>query len=279
MGQQGQDPAILRGQEYADGRHLDVRRRTHELYTVDPVDFGRWTLERIPWRGDERVLDAGCGPGELLAAMAREGTGWGALVGFDFSAGMIAQARAQRGDLPVHLFVGDAQSVPLPDASFDVVMARHMLYHVPDIDRALAEAARLLRPGGRILVTTNGARTMEEYAATRQHAAERFPRVSAPGMVTTRFSLESAPGYLAAHFEQVETHVLNGTLRFPTAEPFVDYFASARAITMAPGHTEAEWQQVLAFVRAEAEAEIARAGRFDVTKVTGAVVGVKASQG
>jgi hypothetical protein len=55
----------------------------------------------------------------------------------------------------------------------------------------------------------------------------------------------------------------------------VDYFASARALSMPPDHTEAQWQAVLDFVRAEAEAIIAQQGHFDVTKITGAVVGVK----
>jgi len=55
----------------------------------------------------------------------------------------------------------------------------------------------------------------------------------------------------------------------------MDYFASARALSMPPGHTEAEWQAVLDFVRAEAEAIVAQEGRLDVTKITGAVVGVK----
>lgn len=45
-----QDPAILQAQAHADGRHLDVGRHTHQLYTVDPVDVRRWTLEQIPWR-------------------------------------------------------------------------------------------------------------------------------------------------------------------------------------------------------------------------------------
>jgi SAM-dependent methyltransferase len=274
--EQGQDPVVLREQEYVDDRHLDVRRQTHVLYTVDPVDFGRWTLDRLDWRGDERVLDAGCGPGEMLCAMARQYDGWGALVGFDFSPGMIAEARAQAAGLPVHVFVADAQAVPLPDATFDVVMARHMLYHVPEVDRALAETARLLRPGGHFLATTNSAATMPEYTALRQRAAERFPSMAAAEMITERFSLESAPGHLAPHFGGAETHVLRGTLRFPAAQPLVDYFASARAMTMAPAHTEEEWQAVLAFVRAEAEAVIARHGHFDVTKITGAVVGLKA---
>jgi hypothetical protein len=55
----------------------------------------------------------------------------------------------------------------------------------------------------------------------------------------------------------------------------MDYFASARALSMPPGHTDAQWQAVLDFVRAEAEAIVAQQGRFDVTKITAAVVGIK----
>jgi SAM-dependent methyltransferase len=272
--QPGQDPAILQEQAYADDSQLDIRYRTHQLYSLDPVDFGRWTLERLPWRGDERVLDVGCGPGDLLRQMARRG-GRSALIGFDFSPGMATKAAASATGLPVHFLVADAQSIPFPDRSFDAVLARHMLYHVPDIDRALREAARVLRPGGHFLATTNGANSMAEYQALRERAAARFPALAVPERPTARFSLEDGPAHLASHFDRVETHPLPGTLRFPTAQPFVDYFASARALVMRPGHSEAEWQEVLAFVQAETEAIIARQGRFDVSKLTGAIVGVK----
>ena len=276
MGQQlGQDPQILREQEYADDGHLDVRRRTHQLYTVDPVDFGRWTLERLAWQGDERVLDVGCGPGELLCEMARQRQGWGALVGLDFSPGMIAKAAGLARDLPVHFCVGDAQGLPFPGASFEVVLARHMLYHVPDIGQAVAEAARVLGPGGRFLSVTNSAHTMAEYVALRREAAAHLPGVVEPELVSGRFSLENASGWLEPHFQEIQTHVLQGKLRFPSAQPFVDYFASARAMSMLPGHSEEEWQAVLEYVYAKVEAIIKRQGYFDVSKVTGAVVGVK----
>jgi len=52
---------------YADDTQLNVRYRTHALYTVDPVDFGQWTLERLAWRGDERVLDVTKISGALVA--------------------------------------------------------------------------------------------------------------------------------------------------------------------------------------------------------------------
>lgn len=272
---QGKDPTVLREQAYADDTQLDIRRRTHQLYSVDPVDFGRWTLERLPWQGDERVLDVGCGPGDLLRGMARQHDGWRLLVGLDFSAGMAAGAAGAAVGRSAHFIVADAQANPFPDWSFDVVMARHMLYHVPDIDRAVAEAVRVLRPGGYLLATTNGAGTMPEYWAIRERAARRFPFFTGPDPLTHRFSLESGVAFLEPHFAQVEIHTLPGALRFPTAQPFVDYFASTRALSMPPGHTDAEWQAVLDFVRAETEAVVARQGHFEVTKVTGAIVGVK----
>lgn len=275
MMRRGCDPKVLREEEYADDSHLDVRYRTHQLYTLDPVDFGRWTLERLSWRGDEQVLDVGCGPGDLLGEMACRHGRWGALIGLDFSAGMVGQAMGRCEGLEVRFLVGDAQSIPFPDGAFDVVMARHMLYHVPDIDRVVAEAARALRPRGRLLVTTNSARTMPEYKAMCDRAAARFPAMVEPDPITLRFSLENAPAFLETHFDGVETHILSGTLRFPSVQPILDYFASHRSMSMRDGHTDGDWEAVMDYVRAETEAAITRAGHFEVAKVTGALVGVK----
>ena len=260
---------------YADDTHLNVRYRTHALYTVDPVDFGQWTLGRLAWRGDERVLDVGCGPGDLLRGMARQHPGWGTLVGFDLSPGMACRAAKLAEGLPVSFFVGNAQALPFPDAWFDVVMARHVLPYVPDIDRAVSEAARVLRPGGRFLATTNGACTMPEYWAYLERAAARFPGLMNTEPITDRFSLDGGAAFVAPHFGSIETHTLHGTLRFPAAQPFIDYVASSRADTMRPGHTDAEWQAILDLIRAEAEAHIARHGHLDVTKISGALVAVK----
>jgi SAM-dependent methyltransferase len=197
------------------------------------------------------------------------------LVGSDFSPGMAVEAGQAASGVPVQLLVSDAQANPFPDQSFDVVMARHMLYHVPEIDKAVAEAARVLRPGGYFLTTTNGANTMPAYLAILDKAAAHFPFIGRPDTLARRFCLENGPAFLEPHFARVEVHNLPGMLRFPAAQPFVDYFASARALSMPPDHTEAQWQAVLDFVRAEAEAIIAQHGCFDVTKITGAVIGVK----
>lgn len=269
------DQKLLREEAYVDDSCLDVRSRTHQLFTVDPVDFGEWTLGWLDWQGGECVLDVGCGPGELLCSMASRRRGWGRLVGIDLSPGMVSKGTLLARGLQVRFAVSDAQCIPFASGSFDVVMARHMLYHVPDIDRAVAEAARVLRPGGRFLAVTNSSQTMPQYWALRCKVAERFPISVLPQERPERFSLENGGSYLSRHFVRLESHTLPGTLRFHSAQPLVDYFASSRALTMRPGHTEAQWQAVIEFVRSEIETVIAQRRWFDVSKLTGALVGLK----
>ncbi len=158
---------------------------------------------------------------------------------------MISEAVQSAAGLPVHFFAGDAQAIPSPREFFDVVMARHMLYHVPSIDHAVAEAARVLRPGGRFVATTNSAHTMPEYHALRQQASARFPAMIQPGSEHPLLFPGERRILSAGQFDRVEVHALPGTLRFPTAQPFMDYFASSRALIMDPDHTEAEWQAIL----------------------------------
>jgi ubiquinone/menaquinone biosynthesis C-methylase UbiE len=108
-----------------------------------------------------RVLDLACGPG-LVASRAAE---HGALpVGLDFSSAMIALARADHPD--VRFEEGDAEALPFIDGSFDAVVANFGVHHVPDPVRALAEAHRVLRPGGRVAFTT--------WAAPAENIAWRF---------------------------------------------------------------------------------------------------------
>lgn len=268
------DQILLRDRAYADNSHLDVRCRTHQLYTVDPVDFGEWTLEKISWDSVERILDVGCGPGDLLRALARSGTGH-LRIGFDLSPGMATQASDAISSAVAAFFVADIQAIPFPSSSFDVVMARHMLYHVPNMDQGIVEAARVLRPGGQFLATTNSAQTMPQYRAILQRARSHFPAMAVPGTTSSRFNSENAPQFLEPHFRQIEQHTLTGTLRFPSAQPFVAYFASGRDLIMHPDHSEMEWQAVLDFVQARAEEIIAGQGCLDITKITGAITGRK----
>jgi ubiquinone/menaquinone biosynthesis methyltransferase len=96
----------------------------------------------------DRVLDLAAGTGDLALAAAARGA---SVVGLDLAPRMVRLARAKPGAGRVRFVVGDMTSLPLPPASVDVVTTGYGLRNVPDLDRAIAEIARVLRPGGRFL--------------------------------------------------------------------------------------------------------------------------------
>ena len=114
------------------------------------------TRAALAARAGERGLDVGCGPGFLVCELAMAVGPAGRIVGIDASPDMVAAARArvEREHVAdqVDLALGDAARLDFPDASFDFVVAVQVYLYVADVARAVAEAARVLRPGGRLAV-------------------------------------------------------------------------------------------------------------------------------
>src|SRR5262249_61647773 len=112
-------------------------------------------------REGEQVLDVACGTGLVAfeAARAAAETGW--VLGTDLSPHMVRtgrQSAAHRGVGNVGFERMDAERLVLPDAAFDVVLCSLGLMYVPDPGRALSEARRVLRPGGRVVLAVWGER-------------------------------------------------------------------------------------------------------------------------
>ena len=110
--------------------------------------------DRLALAPGAALLDVGCGPGTDLFDLVTEVGSAGRLVGLDASEVMIAEARrrAEEIGVPITFEVGEVQALPFPDASFDACRAARLLEHLPDAGQALAEMARVTRPGGQILV-------------------------------------------------------------------------------------------------------------------------------
>ncbi|MDI5921939.1 methyltransferase domain-containing protein [Halomonas sp. LR5S13] len=115
---------------------------------------------RLPGHA-ERVLDLGCGPGELTAQLAgRFGAGC-TVIGLDLAPGMLEVAHRTHGDAARWL-CGDAAALPLEEASQELVVSNLAIQWCPDLDAVMAELRRVLRPGGRALVNTLGPGTLAE---------------------------------------------------------------------------------------------------------------------
>jgi ubiquinone/menaquinone biosynthesis C-methylase UbiE len=124
--------------------------------TVQHRTLTQWAIGHMGIRFDDRVLDVGCGGGmaiKLLATRADRGF----VAGVDYSPEMVAQACARNAtavaDGQVLIRHGNAMALPFGDESFDVVSAIETFYFWPDPMQGLAEAHRVLRPGGRAAVT------------------------------------------------------------------------------------------------------------------------------
>jgi SAM-dependent methyltransferase len=159
--------------------------------------------ERVAGRlldeGATPVLDIGCGEGELARHLPD-----GAWIGLDNSAVMLARA-------PQPSLVGDAEALPFDDRSFDSAALLYVLYHLPDPARALAEAQRVLRPGGLIAV-----------AAPSRHDSPELAYALPYGPLT--FDAELAPELLSELFADVEVERWDAPLlELPSRSAVRDY--------------------------------------------------------
>jgi SAM-dependent methyltransferase len=231
------DPNLT--EQYKTDENLRIRIDTHRLYTIGPplepaID------QALNLAGDESLLDIGTGPGDFPARLRAVGHR-GQLVGIDASPGMIAKAASANSGL--QFLVADAQSLPFADGAFDIVTARHMLYHVPDIPRALRDAHRVLRPGGRFLAVTNAHDNMREfYVACSQAADALRGKISRETRIATTippvFTEQNAPALLREVFANVKLVRVEAFLRFETPHPAIRYFDSCRTLR---GLTPEEW--------------------------------------
>jgi SAM-dependent methyltransferase len=205
------DPAIV-AKEYSDESRLAARRRVWREFGEGP-NPDEWMFDAIAERRPGTALEVGCGWGELAGRVAAE-TG-AEVTAFDLSERMAGLARG-RG---VRALVADVQAMPFRDRSFDLALANAVLYHVPDLDRGLGEAARVLADGGAFMATTfDGGRFPELFALVGLEPPE-IP-----------FRVENGAEILGRHFASVETRAGTGALVFPNAEEVRAYLGST--ITM-----------------------------------------------
>lgn len=207
------DPALV-ASEYADESRL--RRRAAGYAGAGTREDARIPLvDAVAAAAPRRVLEVGCGWGELAEWIARETCA--EVVAIDLSPRMVELA-SERG---IDARVGDVQELEFADETFDVVVAAWMLYHVPDLERGLAEIARALRPGGTFVAATN----------SRFHLQELRDLVGS-GPSTLKFSREDGEDHLRPHFLSVDRIDVDGTLELSDRAGVEDYVTAS--ISMSP---------------------------------------------
>ncbi|GAA1406309.1 hypothetical protein GCM10009662_38060 [Catellatospora coxensis] len=230
--------------------NLTSRIAVH-AYGTNPQSWFSWLGERLPLAGD--VLEVGAGTGTLWTHVDHVARGV-RLTLTDFSGAMCAQLRT----VPeARVQQCDATDLPFGDATFDTVIANHMLYHLDDPTAALREFARVLRPGGHLAVAVNGRDHLEELNTVG-------PVIGRPDLTLhatqNDFTAETGPGYLARYFTDVSVERYHCDLEVPSPDPVLTYLASLSS--------EPLTQEQSSAARDHVQARIAADGSFRVRKHT-----------
>ena len=213
----------------------------------------------------------GCGPAGLwIENLDRLPPGWRVTL-TDLSEGMVATARErlETAGAPADTFTiqtADVESLPFANATFDVAVANHMLYHVPDRPKALGELRRVLMPGGALLAATNGQENMRELdellLGFSPDARDREWKAS----FRHPFKLENGAEQLAPFFDSIEMRPFEDSLRVTDEKALVAYALSIDI----PGLREPDQQAALAaHVHERMDAQ---GGVFTITKSVGAFI-------
>ncbi|WP_433678356.1 class I SAM-dependent methyltransferase [Nocardia sp. CA-119907] len=209
--------------EYSSTTPLQARIDTHARHSEHPDDPVAAVLAVLDLAETQSLADIGCGDARFLAHLAETGHR-GRLVGVDNSAAMVAAATAINGVEAVH---GEATRIPFADGEFDRTTARHMLYHVPDPVAALREFQRITRPGGRVVLTVNHARTCSRTGDLVASHARRYG-LEPVAELANSVNSDSLPEMMAEVFTTVSINRFDNALVFDTAAPLIR-FAEAMA--------------------------------------------------
>jgi ubiquinone/menaquinone biosynthesis C-methylase UbiE len=270
------DPEYVKSQ-YRDASNLNARIALHERFSTNSYGLPRWIFDHFDMPNDARVLEIGCGPGRLwIENLDRLPGGWSITL-TDVSSGMVAEAEASLAGSG-HRFEfrdADAQHLPFEDETFDAVVASHMLYHVPDRPRALAEISRVLRARGLLYAATNGANTHREMGWMQRVLDPSRPTDGYFGE-PLQFSLENGAEQLSPWFSEVTLRRYEDALVVTDATPLVAYLLSGSAAdSAARGSNGDEFGRRVSDLIDRLERELASRGVIHITKDTGMFVARK----
>ena len=192
-----------------------------------PAIFYQWPpkiISAAEITDDNDVLDAGCGTGVLTREMVHCVGETGSVTGLDLSESMLGVARQACPGVDFHQ--GNVNELPFDDSSFDAVVSSFMLMFVPDPTKAISEMRRVLRPGGRIVVSVwQGLDTNPVYDALVRATREVIDDASANSMAWP-FTMGEAGKltdiFSAAGLENASIAVHNGIAEFPSVEDFIN---------------------------------------------------------
>lgn len=251
--------------QYQDASNLNIRIRIHQQYSTNKKDWHEWLFEQYQIGPGSRVLELGCGDGTFWKKNKNRVPDSWAITLSDFSSGMLADAQKNIGEAPnISYREFNIQDISYEDNQFDVVIANHMLYHVPDRQRAIREVRRVLKPQGVFYASTIGKKHMMEINGLLKGFDPGLDDVLT-NVQAAAFGLENGAEQLAPYFQYAQLREFPGGLRIDDVHAIADYILSS-GMEIKKIMTGVKLENFIQYLEEEKEKQ---GGWIHITKATG----------
>lgn len=214
-------------QQYATAKNLNTRMSIHDKYSTNKQGFGNWIISNYRINKGMKILELGCGTGDMWKNRESLISNCSTLILSDFSEGMVTAAKENVGNYDnIEYKVLDIQEIPYEDETFDAVIANMMLYHVPDIYTGVAEVRRVLKRDGSFYCATYGEHGIIEYLS------KILAQYGVEDNLNKNFTLQNGTGILSKSFSKIKKLEYIDSLAVSNVDDMVDYIYSLSSMTL-----------------------------------------------
>lgn len=219
-------------QQYKSAANISARIRLHHDFSRNKEGWFHWIFRQCGLSEGMKVLEVGCGNGALWFENAGSVPEKTELVLSDISGGMVHDAQRQiskafapeTSDSNISFRVIDCQHIPFPENCFDMVIANHVFFYCNDVEQAVRECSRVLKPGGKLVCSTYGSRHMKEITDLVQDFDPEI--VLAAEKLDAHFGKENGQALLRESFTGVQWIQYDDSIEIDQSEPLIAYILS-----------------------------------------------------
>ena len=211
--------------QYKTGNNLNIRISIHTKYSSNKQGIGNWIISQYNFPKNATVLELGCGTGAMWQGQKDLVNRCSNIILTDISQGMLDEARDTLNNYNnIHYEVVDVESIPYKDSTFDHVIANMMLYHTNDLNKALSEIARVLKPNGIFTCVTYGENGIMPYLE------QLLSEYNFNSSMNRSFTLQNGKVSLCKHFSYIERIDYPDSLEVTDSNDIVEYIKSCSSM-------------------------------------------------
>lgn len=232
-------------------------------FGLNPQPLTRWIFSHLQLKEHEEILELGCGTGKLWVDNYTQVPNTCKIILSDFSERMLDDAKMNLREINLNIKFENinAEKIPYPEHTFDLIVADHMLYHVPDLSKALSEISRTLKQDGNFISTTNSVQHMSELDSFllkfNLHKQDRQKKFS-------EFHLETGRDIMEPYFSKIDCYEYINPVEIYEVTPLLIYIKS-----MFPKEKYPDFQLKEADIQNAIQSIIVTDKKFKITGISG----------